>query len=116
MQTEAQIRAKKKYFEKCQQLRIVFYPTEADMSEHVSDMHNKTGYIKDLIRRDIEFDNREALFYQQSENLSTKTVVTRARQMLESVGHPMPSLTVDDARRVYARFMAASDYLVPPVV
>ncbi len=54
MTSEAQIRAVKKYKEKVKRLTVDFYPTESDLYEHLSNQPNKQGYIKDLIRADIE--------------------------------------------------------------
>lgn len=31
-----------------------FYPSDADLLEHLNKQPNKAGYIKDLIRRDME--------------------------------------------------------------
>lgn len=113
MITEAQLRAKRNYLKKCKQINLVIYPTEADIKERIEDMHDKTGYIKDLIRADIEFDENEALYYSQAENMTTKKLRETAHKMLECIGEPVTVLTVDDARRVYARFMAMKTRLFP---
>ena len=52
--TEAQRKAAKKYKEKVKRIVIEFYPTEADLWEHISQQPNKQGYIKSLIRADIQ--------------------------------------------------------------
>ena len=53
MVTEAQKRAKKKYAAKTKKITIDFYPTEADLIEHIEKQPKKQTYIKDLIRADI---------------------------------------------------------------
>lgn len=55
MPTEAQKRADRKYkAEKTQQVIVRFYPTERDLVEHMDRQDNKQGYIKSLIRADID--------------------------------------------------------------
>lgn len=55
MATEAQRRANAKYeSEKVRQQRVKFYPTEDDIWEHLQAQGNKQGYIKALIRADME--------------------------------------------------------------
>ena len=55
MATEAQRRANAKYEnEKVRQQRVKFYPTESDMWDHLQSQENKMGYIKQLIREDME--------------------------------------------------------------
>ena len=54
MTSEAQMKAVKKYKEKVKRLTVDFYPTEADLYEHLQNQPNKQGYIKNLIRADIE--------------------------------------------------------------
>lgn len=55
MTTEAQKRANAKYAKKSVKQAIVkFYPTEADLWEHLQAQGNKMGYIKSLIRADME--------------------------------------------------------------
>ena len=53
MATEAQRKAAKKYMEKVKRITIEFYPTEADLVEHINRQQNKQGYIKSLIRADM---------------------------------------------------------------
>ena len=53
MTSKAQIKAVKKYNEKRNRLTMDFYPTEADLWEHINQQENKQGYIKDLIRKDM---------------------------------------------------------------
>ena len=50
---EAQKRAKKKYQAKVKRFTVDFYPTEADLHEHLTNQEKKQTYIKDLIRKDI---------------------------------------------------------------
>lgn len=53
--SEAQKRAKAGYRKRSvKQVAVSFYPTEADVWEHLSAQANKSGYIKDLIRKDME--------------------------------------------------------------
>ena len=54
MPSEAQKRANKKYREKGNRITIDFYPTETDLWEHIQSQPNKQGYIKALIRADME--------------------------------------------------------------
>lgn len=54
--TEAQKRAKKKYREKGKRMTIDFYPSEAELLEHVEKQPKKQTYIKDLIRKDMNKD------------------------------------------------------------
>ena len=54
MITEAQKRAKNKYLkEKTNRITISFYPTEAELWEHLQKQGKKQTYIKELIRKDI---------------------------------------------------------------
>ncbi|WP_130812983.1 hypothetical protein [Olsenella sp. Marseille-P4559] len=53
--SEAQKRASERYRkESVRQLTTRFYPTEADLWEWLSAQPNKQGYIKRLIREDME--------------------------------------------------------------
>lgn len=54
MKSEAQKKAKKKYREKCRELRITLYPTDGDIVQHLASVGAYTTYIKELIRADIE--------------------------------------------------------------
>lgn len=55
MRTEAQKRANAKYErEKTKQKRIVFYPSELELFDWISQQPNQQGYIKELIRRDMK--------------------------------------------------------------
>ena len=54
MTTEAQKKARKKYRESGKRLTVDFYPTETELFAHVDKQPNKQGYIKDLIRADME--------------------------------------------------------------
>lgn len=54
MATEAEKKAKKKYRDKGKRLYIDLYPSETDLIEQVEKQPNKQGYIKGLIRDDIE--------------------------------------------------------------
>lgn len=54
MATEAQKRASAKYAKaNVKQMTLKFFPTEADIYEHLQAQPNKMGYIKELIRRDM---------------------------------------------------------------
>lgn len=52
--TEAQKRAKKAYKAKIKRLFIELYPTDADILEHLQKQESTAGYIKQLIREDIQ--------------------------------------------------------------
>lgn len=52
--TEAEKKAKKKYRDKGKRLTLDFYQTEADLIAHIESQPNKQGYIKALIRADME--------------------------------------------------------------
>ena len=52
--TDAQRKAKNNYRGKGKRLTVDFYPTEADLIAHIESQENKQGYIKALIRADIE--------------------------------------------------------------
>lgn len=52
--TEAAKKAKKKYRDKGKRLTLDFYPSEADLIAHIEKQPNKQGYIKALIRADLE--------------------------------------------------------------
>ena len=55
MKTEAQKRAQAKYLrEKVTSLRIDIYPKEKDIADHLATLPNKQGYVKELIRADID--------------------------------------------------------------
>jgi hypothetical protein len=55
MDTEAQKRAKAKYkAEKVKKVMLEFYPTEAELLEHLDKQEKKQTYIKNLIREDMK--------------------------------------------------------------
>ena len=54
MATEAQKKARKKYKEKIKRITLDFSPTEAELWEYINSQPNKQGYIKALIRADME--------------------------------------------------------------
>ena len=54
MTTEAQRRASQKYREKVKRITIDFYPTEAELWDHIQSQEKKQTYIKDLIRKEME--------------------------------------------------------------
>lgn len=53
MASEAQRKAVKKYQEKTKRISIRFFPAEMELWEHIQSQPNKQGYIKDLIRKDM---------------------------------------------------------------
>lgn len=58
MLTDAQKRAKSKYERQhVKQVKLVMYPTEKDLIEWLEQQPNKQGYIKELIRKDMEASN-----------------------------------------------------------
>ena len=54
MATEAHRKAKNKYRAQGKRMTLDFYPSEADLIEHIENQPNKQGYIKSLIRADME--------------------------------------------------------------
>lgn len=54
MATEAQKKALKKYKAKVKRLTVDFPVSEAELYTHVEKQPNKQGYIKSLIRADME--------------------------------------------------------------
>lgn len=53
--TDAQYRASQKYKkEKVKRITVDFSPKESDLWDHVQGQPNKQGYIKGLIRADME--------------------------------------------------------------
>lgn len=57
---EAQKRARQKYQSKIKRFTVDFYPTEADLWEHLQAQEKKQTYIKDLIRADIKKEGYQA--------------------------------------------------------
>lgn len=54
-QTEAQKRASAKYVrEKVTAVNIRFYPSEADILEYLKAQPNQAGFVKGLIRKEME--------------------------------------------------------------
>jgi hypothetical protein len=53
MATEAQRKAIKEFKKKVKRFGIEFSPTENDLWEHLQQQPNKQGYIKSLIRADM---------------------------------------------------------------
>lgn len=51
--TESQKKAKAKYKTKVERFTVDFYPTEADLFEHLEKQPKKQTYIKNLIREDM---------------------------------------------------------------
>lgn len=52
---DAKRKANKKYkTANVKRLMVEFYPTEADLWEHINKQDNKQGYIKSLVRRDMK--------------------------------------------------------------
>ena len=52
--SESQLKAVKKYKEKTKRITIRFFPAEMELWNHIQSQENKQGYIKSLIRRDME--------------------------------------------------------------
>jgi hypothetical protein len=52
--SDAHLRAVQKYKQKVKRTSIEFHPTETEMWEHIQKQPNKQGYIKGLIRADME--------------------------------------------------------------
>jgi len=53
-QTDAQRRADKKYKASLKRTLVTFYPAESDLWEWLDAQPNKQGYVKRLIREDME--------------------------------------------------------------
>ena len=54
---DAKRKANKKYkAANVSRVMVEFYPTDADLLEHINKQPNKQGYIKGLIRADMERD------------------------------------------------------------
>ena len=51
--TEARKKAKAKYNQKVSKITIEFYPTDAELLAKVNEQPSKQGYIKELIRKDL---------------------------------------------------------------
>lgn len=52
---EARNRAHSKYRrEKCRTVQVTLFPTDRDIIEKLDSVDNKSGYIKGLIRADVE--------------------------------------------------------------
>ena len=52
---KAQARANSRYRSKnCKQVTVQFYPSDMELYEHVCKQGSKAGYIKRLIREDME--------------------------------------------------------------
>lgn len=61
MASEAQRKAKQKYRDKGKRMSLDFYPSEADLIAQVEKQPNKQGYIKGLIRADMERGGEDAV-------------------------------------------------------
>lgn len=51
---EAIKRAKEKYNKKVTKIAIEFYPQDAELLQKVKEQPNKQGYIKNLIKKDLD--------------------------------------------------------------
>lgn len=54
MASEAQRKAIKKYKGKLKRITVDFSPAEAELWEHIQQQPSKQGYIKSLIRADMD--------------------------------------------------------------
>lgn len=52
--SDAHLKAVQKYKQKVKRITIELHPTETEMWEHIQSQPNKQGYIKGLIRADME--------------------------------------------------------------
>lgn len=58
MAVESQRRARDKWNKENRKvISIGFYPIDADLLDHLDKQENKAGYIKELIRKDMEGGN-----------------------------------------------------------
>lgn len=53
MTTDARKKAKKAYKSKVKRMSIDFYPTDADLIQHIDNQPQKQTYIKNLVRADL---------------------------------------------------------------
>ncbi len=60
MATEAQKKANKKYKQNVKRITVDFPPAESALWEHLQEQPNKQGYIKALIRADMERGGEDA--------------------------------------------------------
>lgn len=113
--TEAQKRAKYKYSrDKVKQINLSLYPTEGDIRERLEDMHDKTAYIKGLIRDDIERDRMEQEAFDATEDMSTSAVRDKGMRIAELCGAPANAVyTIDQLRGIIARFEAVKAHIMP---
>jgi hypothetical protein len=56
--SQSQRRAVERYKQKVKRITVDFYPTEEAEWEHIQSQPNKQGYIKSLIRADMEKGSR----------------------------------------------------------
>lgn len=54
MPTEAQKKALEKYRASVKRFTVDFPPADVELWEHLKNQPNKQGYIKELIRKDME--------------------------------------------------------------
>ena len=54
MATEAMKKAKAKYNKKVTKITVEFYPHEAELIQKINEQPSKQGYIKELIKKDLQ--------------------------------------------------------------
>ena len=79
--SEAAKKAKKKYKAKVKRFSVDFYPTEADLYEHIQKQPQKQTYIKNLIRADME--TPETLTVNIDGNAIKKAVLEHCPELLK---------------------------------
>ena len=97
MATEAQKKAVKKYKKKIKRITVEFSPAEADLIAQVEKQPNKQGYIKGLIRADMERKNtnRMCLFCGHSMS-SDATDGSQVLVCFNCAGHEGKEMIVGD--------------------
>lgn len=91
--TEAEKKAKKKYLAKGKRLTIDFYPSEADLIEHVEKQPKKQTYIKNLIRADKEKKNKTVyvvLWGQDCEGADVQAVFSNEKDAIAYLDEHYP--------------------------
>lgn len=58
MQSEAQRKAKATYQSKLKAVKLTFYPADFVLWSQLEKQTNKSGYIKNLIKQDIQKDGK----------------------------------------------------------
>lgn len=114
MATDSMRRAKRKYLGKCKQVNFTVYPTESDILEMINSVESKTGYLKALVREDIEMIERERIYHEQTDDLTTGEVREMADAVIRALGGDIDVMgqSVEYAQGVISRAMALRDRII----